>query len=42
VIIVRAKEDLGILEKLKTYGINKEKCYKEVEVVAITVEASML
>jgi hypothetical protein len=41
-ITVRAQEDLGIHEELKTSGINKEKCYREIEATAISVEASML
>jgi hypothetical protein len=42
VITVRAQEDSGIQEELKTSGINKEKFYREKEVVAISVAASML
>jgi hypothetical protein len=41
-ITVRAQEVLGIQEELKTSGINKEKCYREIEATAISVEASML
>jgi hypothetical protein len=41
-IRVRAQEDSGIQEELKTSGINKEKCYREIEVAAISVAASML
>jgi hypothetical protein len=39
---MRAQEDSGIWEELKTSGINKEKFYREKEVVAISVAASML
>jgi hypothetical protein len=39
---MRAQEDSGIREELKTYGINKEKFYREKEIAAISVAASML
>jgi hypothetical protein len=39
---MRAQEDSGIWEELKTYGINKEKFYREKEIAAISVAASML
>jgi hypothetical protein len=39
---MRAQEDSGIREELKTSGINKEKFYREKEIVAISVAASML
>jgi hypothetical protein len=41
-IIVGAQEDPGIREELKTSGINKEIFYRENEVAAISVAASML
>jgi hypothetical protein len=41
-ITMRAQEDSGIQEELKTSGINKENLYMEKEVVAISVAASML
>jgi hypothetical protein len=39
---MRAQEDSGIWEELKTSGINKEKLYMEKEVAAISVATSML
>jgi hypothetical protein len=39
---MRAQEDSGIREGLKTSGINKEKFYREKEFVAISIVASML
>jgi hypothetical protein len=42
VIRVRPQEDLGIQEELNTSGINKKKFYREKEVAAISVAASML
>jgi hypothetical protein len=39
---MRAQEDSGIREELNTSGINKKKFYREKEVVAIYVAASML
>ena len=41
-ITMGAQEDPGIREELQTYGINKEKFYREKEVVAISVASSML
>ena len=41
-IIVRAQEDSGIQEELNTSGINKKKFYREKEVAATFVAASML
>ena len=39
---MRAQEDLGIQEELKTFVINKENFYREKEVAAISVAASLL
>jgi hypothetical protein len=39
---MRAQEDSGIQEELKTYGISKEKFYREKEIAAISLAASML
>ena len=39
---MRAQEDSGIWEELKTSGINKENLYMEKEVFAISMAASML
>jgi hypothetical protein len=42
VITVRALEDSGIWEELKTFRIKKENFYREKEVSAIFVATSML
>jgi hypothetical protein len=39
---MRAQEDSGIREELNTSGINKKKFYREKEIVAISVAASMI
>jgi hypothetical protein len=39
---MRAQEDSGIQEELKTSGINKEMFYTEKEIAAISVAARML
>ena len=39
---MRAQEDSGIREELKTYGFSKEIFYREKEVATIYVAASML
>jgi len=41
-ITVGSQEDLGIREELNTFGINKKIFYREKEVAAIFVVASML
>jgi hypothetical protein len=39
---MRAQEDSGIREELKTFGINKEMFYREKEIAAISMATSML
>jgi hypothetical protein len=39
---MREKEDSGIREELKTYGISKENFYREKEIAPIFLVASML